>query len=117
MRAGFTLILIVCLGLSGSAQIQQASVEGVVVDTSGLVVPGASFELHDPATNQHRSAVTDTSGGFRLTNVPPSVYRPARRAVRVCAVRATRPELERGADGARAGDPGAGLDHRDRVAT
>ena len=74
MRAGLTLILIVCFGLPGAAQIQQATVEGVVVDTSGLVVPGASVELHDPATNQHRSAVTDPSGGFRLTNVPPSVY-------------------------------------------
>src|SRR5947208_780257 len=74
MRAGLTLILIVCFGLPGAAQIEQATVEGVVVDTSGLVVPGASVELHDPATNQHRSAVTDPSGGFRLTNVPPSVY-------------------------------------------
>lgn len=74
LRAGCTLVLIVCLDASGAAQIQQGTVEGVVADTSGLNVPGASVDLLDPATNQHRSTVTDTSGAFRLTSVPPSVY-------------------------------------------
>ena len=67
-------MVVICLSSHGAAQIQQASVEGVVVDTSGLVVPGASVDLQDPATNRRRFVVTDASGGFRLTALPPSVY-------------------------------------------
>lgn len=68
------LALIFWLGLPPAAQAQQAVVEGVVIDSSGLLVPGADVELRDPATNQSRSAVTDASGSFRLSNIPPSVY-------------------------------------------
>jgi outer membrane receptor for ferrienterochelin and colicin len=74
MRVVTAGILVACFATSAIAQVQQAVIEGVVVDASGLPVPGASVDLRTPATNQVRSTVTDAIGGFRLTNLPPGTY-------------------------------------------
>lgn len=50
------------------------SIEGVVKDSTGGVVPGATVEIHNPVTAYDRSVVTDASGMFRFTNVPFNPY-------------------------------------------
>jgi hypothetical protein len=74
MRVLFVWILVACSPSAVIAQVQQAVLEGVVVDASGLPVPGATVDLREPATNQVRTTVTDGAGSFRLTNLPPGTY-------------------------------------------
>jgi len=73
-RPTIVLIILLCWSRFAAAQIQQASIEGTVVDSSGLAVPGAIIELLDPATSQTRSLATDSAGTFRFTNIPPGTY-------------------------------------------
>ncbi|HSE18439.1 MAG TPA: TonB-dependent receptor [Pyrinomonadaceae bacterium] len=70
-------LALLVVALSGVALAQSASseVNGVVKDTAGAVVSGATLRLIDTATN---SEVTTTSGGegaFIFANVRPGVYR------------------------------------------
>jgi hypothetical protein len=74
MRICAGLIIAVCVTITAAAQVQRAIMEGTVVDSTGLPVPGASVDVRDPATNQTRSAMTDGSGAFRVTSLPPGVY-------------------------------------------
>lgn len=44
-RLRLCAVLIVCLGVTTAAQVQQAAIDGTVVDSSGLPVLGASLTL------------------------------------------------------------------------
>jgi Carboxypeptidase regulatory-like domain len=55
------------LGSSGS-------MEGVVKDPSGSVVPGATVEISYPVSGFRRTAATDADGNFKFTNVPFNPY-------------------------------------------
>lgn len=58
-----------------SAQLgNSGSLEGVVKDTSGGVIPGAKVEVSNPVSRFSREATTDANGSFRLTNVPFNPY-------------------------------------------
>jgi hypothetical protein len=74
VRGFISPILVAFLAAPSVAQVQLASIEGTVIDASGLAVPGAAVDLVDPATNQHRTTVTDNAGVFRLSNLAPSAY-------------------------------------------
>jgi hypothetical protein len=53
----------------------QASITGVVKDTSGAVLPGVTVEAASPALIEKvRSAVTDGTGQYRIENLRPGVY-------------------------------------------
>ena len=53
----------------------QASITGVVKDTSGAVLPGATVEVASPALIEKvRTAVTDGSGQFRIVDLRPGIY-------------------------------------------
>src|SRR5262245_58256079 len=53
----------------------QGSIAGSVRDTSGAVLPGVSVETSSPALiEKTRTAVTDTAGNYRITDLPPGVY-------------------------------------------
>ena len=73
-RIGLCVATLACTLVPSEAQVQQATLEGFVTDSTGLVVPGASVEARDQATNQRRSAITDASGTFRVPNLPPGAY-------------------------------------------
>jgi hypothetical protein len=48
------------------AQVVKGTIEGLVVDASGGVVPGAQIEVLDPATGASGHAVSDVTGAFRI---------------------------------------------------
>jgi hypothetical protein len=56
------------------AQEQRGSIEGVVKDASGAVLPGATVEARSP-TGVVQTAVADSVGGFRFPSLPPGTYR------------------------------------------
>src|SRR5688500_10948564 len=58
-----------------SAQVVNATVAGVVRDTSGAVLPGVTVEVASPALIEKvRSTTTDSSGQYRLPALPPGTY-------------------------------------------
>jgi hypothetical protein len=53
----------------------QASLAGVVRDTSGAVLPGVTVEASSPVLIERvRTAVSDASGQYRIENLRPGVY-------------------------------------------
>jgi hypothetical protein len=53
----------------------QGSIAGVVKDTTGLVLPGATVEVASPALIEKvRSTVTDGAGAYRITDLRPGTY-------------------------------------------
>ncbi len=82
----FHLAVFVVLALlfstpSGSAQLgNSGSVEGMVKDASGAVVPNATIELLNPVSGFRREVATGTDGNFRIANVPLNPYHLVARA-------------------------------------
>jgi hypothetical protein len=53
----------------------QASIAGVVRDASAAVLPGVTVEAASPALIERtRSSITDSSGQYRMTDLPPGTY-------------------------------------------
>src|SRR6476469_7106429 len=53
----------------------QATIAGVVRDASAAVLPGVSVEASRAALiEKTRTAVTDGTGQYRVTNLPPGTY-------------------------------------------
>src|SRR6185369_9889087 len=68
----FGLICLVGLPVSAYAQ---ASITGVVKDSSGGVLPGVTVEASSAALIEKiRSAVTDDSGQYRIVDLRPGTY-------------------------------------------
>jgi len=62
-------------GLGAAAAFAQGSITGVVKDTSGAVMPGVTVEASSPALiEKTRTAVTDTSGLYRIVDLRPGTY-------------------------------------------
>lgn len=68
------LLLCVCLTFNAFAQVNSASVTGLVTDTAGAVVPNASVTLKNKATNVETTATTDSSGYYTFASVPVGEY-------------------------------------------
>ena len=54
--------------------IQTGTIRGTVHDDQGLAVPGVTVAVTSPALQGSRTAVTDSTGGFTLPNLPPGHY-------------------------------------------
>jgi len=50
------------------------TVTGRVVDASGAVLPGVTVTMKSPQALGQFTAVTDTQGVYRITNLPPAAY-------------------------------------------
>jgi hypothetical protein len=76
MRAlGRTGALLLGLVLLPAAAFAQASIAGVVRDTSGAVLPGVTVEASSPALLEKvRTAVTDGNGIYRIEALRPGAY-------------------------------------------
>ncbi|HKG45317.1 MAG TPA: TonB-dependent receptor [Pyrinomonadaceae bacterium] len=70
--------LLMCFALfAGSAFAQTSttgSIEGSVTDTTGASVPGVTVRVTSPNLISAQSAVTDDSGRYRISNLPPGRY-------------------------------------------
>jgi hypothetical protein len=51
-----------------------ATLEGIVSDTSGAVIPNSKITLHNPLTNQSRTVTTDEQGFFRAEQLAVGTY-------------------------------------------
>ena len=68
-------ILFALLLLVPSAADAQASITGVVRDTSGAVLPGVTVEAASPALIERvRAVVTDGTGQYRVEELRPGTY-------------------------------------------
>ncbi|HWI17603.1 MAG TPA: TonB-dependent receptor [Vicinamibacterales bacterium] len=53
----------------------QGSIAGSIKDPSGAVLPGVTIEASSPALiEKTRTAVSDSSGNYRITDLPPGTY-------------------------------------------
>jgi hypothetical protein len=74
-------IAILALGVAlntrtaAQTQITTASIEGVVIDASGGVLPGVDVEVRNTNTNVTRTLQTDREGRFAALQVQPGRYR------------------------------------------
>src|SRR4051812_7779242 len=78
VRSCVLLILFLVSALipsTASAQGVLASITGVVKDSSGAVLPGVTVEVSSPVLiEKTRSAVTDGSGQYRITELRAGTY-------------------------------------------
>ena len=77
-RAGALVLLAVTAMLlhprASGAQTTTATLQGVVRDASGAMLPGVTVTLRDQNTGFVRTTVTDHSGAYFLTYVPAGTY-------------------------------------------
>ena len=65
----------VFLLFSASIALAQATIAGVVRDSSGAILPGVTVEASSPSlTEKARTAVTDGTGQYRIVTLPPGDY-------------------------------------------
>src|SRR5690348_587191 len=66
---------LVCVALAPTLAHAQASINGVVRDTSGAVLPGVTVEASSPALIEKvRSVVSDAGGVYRIVDLRPGTY-------------------------------------------
>ena len=71
-RGAAALLLLAVLPATAFAQ---ASISGIVKDTSGAVLPGVTVEAASPVLiEKTRSTVTDGSGAYQIINLQPGTY-------------------------------------------
>src|SRR6267142_5122650 len=73
LRIIFLSIVLGCVGPAFS-QSSTGSISGTVTDQNNAVVPGAKVFVKNTATGFVRSAVTNSSGLYRLTDIPSGPY-------------------------------------------
>ncbi len=74
-RIIYALIAFASVVLVPATVFAQGSITGVVRDSSGAVLPGVTVEAESPAIIERvRSAVTDGTGQYRITELRPGTY-------------------------------------------
>jgi len=68
------LFLMLPLAVPAMAQEQRASIEGVIKDASGAVMPGVTVEVRNLEVGSVVSTVTDATGVYRFPALPPGTY-------------------------------------------
>jgi hypothetical protein len=75
LRVVLVAILFACAGASFAlAQEQSGSIEGVVKDASGGVLPGVTVEARSQSVVGVSTAITDAQGAYRFPALPPGRY-------------------------------------------
>ncbi|HLB90704.1 MAG TPA: carboxypeptidase-like regulatory domain-containing protein, partial [Terriglobales bacterium] len=68
------LLVVSILALTALTQAQyRTSIQGVVTDSTGAVIPGATLTLTNPATNEKQVRTSDANGVFNFNALPASV--------------------------------------------
>ena len=74
-RLAAASIVVALLAFVPSAAHAQASITGIVKDTSGAVMPGVTVEASSPALiEKTRTAVTDSTGQYRIVDLRAGTY-------------------------------------------
>jgi hypothetical protein len=70
------LLALICSGFSSGllAQTTTGRISGAVTDAGGALVPGVTVKITNEATQQPRSATTDSNGFYVVTNLPVGNY-------------------------------------------
>lgn len=68
----FTFLLAAASLLPGQSM---SSLNGVVTDPTGALIPGATIRIENTTTGWTRSATSDSSGRYFIPQVPPGVYK------------------------------------------
>jgi hypothetical protein len=75
MRVLSATLAVACVGVIPSAAFAQATIAGIVRDTSGGVLPGVTVEAASPALiEKARAVVTDATGRYRIVDLRPGSY-------------------------------------------
>ena len=80
MRFTITALIVCALTLAAGGSLARAqgsfftSLSGTVVDSSGLVIPGASVKVKNNGTGAEVDVVSGTDGGFTVPSLPGGVY-------------------------------------------
>ncbi len=72
---GLLVSLVLLAAAPARAQLATAELNGRVADASGAVLPGVTVTATQTATGLVRTAVTDETGSYLLSNLPPGPYR------------------------------------------
>src|SRR5206468_1952351 len=72
-RCVLALLCVVVLSFPAFAQ-TQASMSGVIHDSSGAVIPGVSITVTNPTTNFVRSAISNEAGVYNFPVLQPGRY-------------------------------------------
>ncbi|HEX9422587.1 MAG TPA: TonB-dependent receptor [Pyrinomonadaceae bacterium] len=67
-------LLCISLAVQVSAQVNNASLTGLVTDSAGAVVPNASVKVKNKATDVESVATTDSSGYYTFASLPVGAY-------------------------------------------
>src|SRR6266508_1120998 len=67
------VLLVVCGAGAAWAQ-GTSSLRGVVTDPQKAVIPGATITITNTATGLSRSVISDDTGNYTFTQVPPGTY-------------------------------------------
>jgi hypothetical protein len=73
----FTFLVILAPRIAGAQAAATGSIEGLVTDASGGVLPGAAVVVKNMDTNVARDLVTDGAGRYRATALQPGRYQVA----------------------------------------
>jgi hypothetical protein len=74
-RSSFLLLGVLFVSLCAWGQSSNSgTIQGVVKDPSGAVVPGAKVEVSDPVSGFQRETITGSAGDFAFPNVPFNPY-------------------------------------------
>src|SRR5579863_681725 len=74
LAASAITALFLLLSVPSDAQVSTASVNGVVRDPQGAVIPGATIVLHSMETSVEHSSVSNNAGEYVILNLTPGRY-------------------------------------------
>ena len=76
MRLKFLVVLLACMALAVPLAMAQTTgeISGVVRDSSGVPLPGATVTIKGPQMPSGRSVMTLSDGAFRFKDLPPGTY-------------------------------------------
>ena len=79
LRKLFTTVVVggvvLLLGPTAFGQARIGSVQGVVKDPTGALVPNAQITVTQPVTGYRQTTQTDAQGSFKLVNIPFNTYK------------------------------------------
>src|SRR5678815_4297987 len=74
-RAALICGALILLGPTAFSQARIGSVQGIVKDPGGALVPNATITVTQPVTGYRQTTQTDAQGSFKLVNLPFNTYK------------------------------------------